>query len=419
MSIENTPDTPPLTRRQLRELRNTGATPVITESTPVAPPVAPPARAAEPVEIAPAPDVDFDAVPLTRRQARLIERVRTASVPVITAEVAAAEAERRAAEEAERQAAEDVEAEGPGADAGEAAELETDAEGAEAEGVGDEQAGQQPSESAFSEHDEWTDPEADLADRDVDAERGEPEHDVDGEAEPADAATVEDGEVEDDQADSETSAEADRRVEAASVWGPAADVAATDDGQQFARHPDEDDRDESDDDRSDRSIVAEDFGVELSASEGVEVELPASFDELLTRDSTMTGSASAPSALILSKSPDTSTFDSPIAATGEVLITGTLAFPESFGSTGVVPGSADGEEVDAFLADREIPAASSPTPIAASSAVSTLKSADEIIQPPTPEKGSRLMMVLAITAGALALALVGVLVLGLVSGIFG
>lgn len=375
MSIEDTPDTPPLTRRQLRELRNTGATPVITENEPVAPPVAPPARAAEPVEIAPAPEIDVDAVPLTRRQARLIERVRTASVPVITAEVAAAEAERRAAEEAERQAAE------AGTD-------QADAEVADAERSGAEDA-----------HDH----SAAVDEGAVDENGG---------------AQV----FEDDQVDSDAPAETDLRSGVANLWGSpvaAVDDAATDDGLEFAPYPVEGDHDEPDDGQSDRPIVAEDFGVELPVSEGVEVGLPAAFDELLARDSTMTGSASAPSALILSRSPDTSTFDSPIAATGEVLITGTLAFPESFGSTGVVPGSADGEEVDAFLVDREIPAASSPTPIAASSAVSTLKSADEIIQPPTPEKGNRLMMVLAITAGALALALVGVLILGLVSGIFG
>ena len=68
--------------------------------------------------------------------------------------------------------------------------------------------------------------------------------------------------------------------------------------------------------------------------------------------------------------------------------------------------------------DGELPPASSPTPIAASAAISTIKSADEIIRPPAPEKGSRLMLVLAITAGALALALVGVLVFAVSTGLF-
>ena len=41
-----------------------------------------------------------------------------------------------------------------------------------------------------------------------------------------------------------------------------------------------------------------------------------------------------------------------------------------------------------------------------------------MIRPPAPEKGSRLMLTLAITAGALALALVGVLILAFVTGVF-
>ena len=68
--------------------------------------------------------------------------------------------------------------------------------------------------------------------------------------------------------------------------------------------------------------------------------------------------------------------------------------------------------------DGELPAHSSPTPIAASAAVSTVKTSGEVIRPPAPEKGSRLMMTLAITAGALALALVGVLILAFATGVF-
>ncbi|MBN9182619.1 MAG: hypothetical protein J0I66_06410, partial [Microbacterium sp.] len=60
----------------------------------------------------------------------------------------------------------------------------------------------------------------------------------------------------------------------------------------------------------------------------------------------------------------------------------------------------------------------SPTPIAASAAISTVKTNDEIIRPPAPEKGGKLMLTLAITAGVLALALVGVLVFALVTGVF-
>ena len=132
MSTPEQPATPALTRKQLRDIRNTGATPIIStdvprvEDAPVsdAPPAAPepveePVEVAEAVEapeavepppphVAPLPraavpavvhdlpgadaSVDLGVSPLTRRQARQQERIRTASVPVITPEVAAAHA---------------------------------------------------------------------------------------------------------------------------------------------------------------------------------------------------------------------------------------------------------------------------------------------------------------------------------------
>lgn len=427
MSTEQQPDTPPLTRRQLRELRNTGATPIIAEGMPA--PAAPPPRAAEPVDIAPAPaDIDPDAVPLTRRQARLIERVRTASVPVITAEVAAAEAARQA-EEAERAAAEEAERAAAEAEQVAAEEAERVAAeeakraAAEAERTAAEEAERAAAEEAervAAEETEWA--AADEAEPVVSEEAAEPEQAGEAETDVADEAEApapreEDVAAEPDDADDEQPAsEAGLQVDLADLWGPPVPASEALAGDEPELVPHEAAAAEPDDSRP---LIAEGFGAELLAGDGVELSLPASFDELLTRDATMTGSSSAPSALILSQSPDTTTFDSPITATGEVIVTGTLSFPESFGATGVVRGSSDGEEVDALLVDREIPAASSPTPIAASSAVSTIKSADEIIQPPAPEKGGRLMMVLAITAGALALALAGVLILGFVSGIFG
>jgi hypothetical protein len=100
------------------------------------------------------------------------------------------------------------------------------------------------------------------------------------------------------------------------------------------------------------------------------------------------------------------------------VITGTFNLPEGLGSTGHAKGTADGKEIDATLVDGELPSHSSPTPIAASAAVSTVKTPGDVIKPPTPEKGGKLMMSLAITAGVLALALVGVLILAFVTGVF-
>ena len=168
---------------------------------------------------------------------------------------------------------------------------------------------------------------------------------------------------------------------------------------------------------AERPVLRPGFGSELLA--GAEpVALPPSFDQLIARSATSTGSQSTSNALILSQAPSHASIVGPVTATGEVLITGSMSLPEGLGSTGHAAGTADGKETDAVLIDREIPAHSSPTPIAASAAISTVKGAQEIIRPPAPEKGSRLMLTLAITAGALALALVGVLILAFVTGVF-
>ncbi|BDV30736.1 hypothetical protein [Microbacterium terricola] len=357
MSTPDQPDNPPLTRKQLRELRQTGAVPVISPddggaapdepaATPENPPPAPLARAAEPVELPPAPvpdeAVDLGISPLTRRQARQQEKIRTASVPVITPEVAAAHTAQFAAPESEPETSSETET---------ASETETSSE-----------TDTDSSEILEAEVDE-TSPE---------------------EAEPAQAEL---------EADEEPAA-AEELVE------------------ESAPEP------EAQEEVVDRPLVHPELGAELLAGEPASVDLPPSFDQLLARSAT--GSMAATNALILSQTPAGAgaSIVAPVTATGEILITGTLNLPEGLGSTGHAHGTADGKEVDAVLVDGELPAHSSPTPIAASAAISTVKSAGEIIQPPAPEKGSKLMLTLAITAGVLAVALVGVLIVAIVTGVF-
>ncbi|CAI9386194.1 hypothetical protein [Microbacterium sp. T2.11-28] len=365
----STPEEPPqLTRRQLRELRNTASTPIVTDTpTPSEPPATPLPRAAEPVVLAEPPRAEprtsaGGAPTLTRREVRQRERLRTASVPVITAEVlaaTAAEAEARAAEEQDRIDDEMI------VDA-ELVEVPTEPETVEPEAA-------EP---------DTAEPEAAELDAAApDAAAPEPSSpDAATEAEPVDAAPSEDE-------------------------PEPADASASQSAPEVEEEPE-------------RRVIAPDFGSELLRGQPAEVEVPASFDQLLTRGSTATGALSMPNALILSQTPDGGGFTSPVTATGEVLITGTFALPDRYGSTGAVPGRSDGTDVDAVLIDGELPAASSPTPIAASAAISTIKSADEIIKPPAPEKGSRLMVVLAITAGVLAVALAGVLILAITTGVF-
>ncbi|WOF24598.1 hypothetical protein N8K70_08075 [Microbacterium betulae] len=145
---------------------------------------------------------------------------------------------------------------------------------------------------------------------------------------------------------------------------------------------------------------------------------PASFDELLTHPRESSGSGSAPSALILDEIPSAA-LNAPITATGELIVTSSHKLPDGFGSSGAAKGTTDGREIDAVLIDGEIPLASSPTPIAASDAVSTSKSPGEVIRPPAPEKNHKLVLTLGITAGALGIAVVGAVVIAYASGVFG
>jgi hypothetical protein len=362
MSTPEEPEAPQLTRRQLRELRDTASNPIITpeqaavaaEATPV---VAPLPRAAEPTVVAEEPpaddEVDLGSPALTRRSARQQERLRTASVPVVDAEAVSPE-------DAEPSAVPE-----PGVDPEDVAEAE-----AEAETAADSLAEAQTEAPEVEILDEALAPDASGEETDVIAE------------DPSDASDAERGDSD-----------------------PIAAVLVPTD-------------DEEDDPEEARPVVAPTFGSGLLAGEAVELELPASFDQLLTRGGNATGSLAASNALILSQTPETASLTAPIAATGAVLITGMFNLPESFGSTGTSHGSSDGKEIDAILVDGELPASSSPTPIAASAAISTIKSAEDIIKPPAPEKGGRLMMALVITAGALALALTGVLIVALVTGAF-
>ncbi len=403
MSTPEKPESPQLTRRQLRELRNTASNTIITPeeaeaaaaaAATAAPVAAPLPRAAEPVVVAEEPaaaeDVDLESRALTRRAARQQERLRTASVPVSDGET-----DETAGEASVDEAA--------------AVEDEQATVDASAEATGDDAAAV---EDEVAVEDDVTPADDEVAAEVVELEVVDVEPvaaDVEADESTDDAAADVDAPVPDVDSDDATEALADAQTESPDVET----LLAGDTDEAEAETEEAEDGDEER-----RAVVAPTFGSGLLAGDGVEIELPASFDQLLTRGSAATGSLAASNALILSQTPDTGSFSAPVAATGEVLITGTFNLPESFGSTGTSHGSSDGKEIDAVLVDGELPASSSPTPIAASSAISTIKSADDIIKPPAPEKGGRLMLALVITAGALALALTGALILALVTGVF-
>ncbi len=403
MSTPEQPATPALTRKQLRDIRNTGATPIISSDVPrvedapvedAPPPVptpveepteasevtqavdAPPQHVAAPLPRAAVPavvhdlpgadaSVDLGVSPLTRRQARQQERIRTASVPVITPEVAAAHAASVAAAAAIPQTADRT----PSGAVSLAQLFGTDAV---ATGTQD-------------------DAPADEQDAVIEA-------------------TVVEEDSTDSAADAASSAESDA-AETDAEHASSDQVTDTAHEETSQAEPEGEDAAQEE-----RAIVNPQFGAELLAGDVDQVELPASFDQLISRS--VTGAIGTGNALILSQTPSAPPLVSPVAATGEVLITGSFNLPEGLGSNGHAAGTTDGKEVDAALVDGELPAHSSPTPIAASAAISTVKNGGDIIKPPTPEKGGRLMLTLAITAGVLALALVGVLILAFVTGVF-
>jgi hypothetical protein len=425
MTTSDQHDQGPLTRKQLREIRLTGSTPVITEDTaapapqappaPEAPPAPPTPREATPVDADRAPareaDVDLGAAPLTRRQARDQERIRTASVPIIEpgaapdAEAEADVVDAAPAVEAEVIEAEVVESEVADAEVVEAevVEVVSDAPDAAPEivsGVPD-----------FSSSDAGDDDDDDLDDEVVIApvsassastSVGDVRLDVVDEAATSEAAEQDDQTEQPDDVDLvlglQNDDDTDADVDSDDVL---ADVDSADDD---VVEPDE------------RPTVNPAFGQSLLADDPK--PFTPSFDDLLTVGDSNGSQHTSPSALIYTPSHGEGSLSGPVASTGEILVTGSYELPRGIGSQGHADGVADGKDIDAVLIDGELAPASSPTPIAASAAVSTLKPAGEVIRPPAPEKGNRLMLILAIVAGGLALALGVVLVVAFTTNVF-
>ncbi|WP_431826161.1 hypothetical protein [Microbacterium algeriense] len=380
----------PLTRKQLREIRLTGSTPVISseeaaaaaEAAPPAPPAPPLPRPAEPAVIPPAPtpadDAEHRDAPLTRRRARELEKVRTASVPVIGAEEADESSE--AAQEADSTDEASTDRDEPVG----SAPVELDDRASEiVSGI--------PAFGSDSEDD--------------DSDLGE-----EAAGEPVRASSVADtvGEVPLESSEEPAAEARPDKTEAALGLTDEPDATAAGDDVLA----DVDDADEEEIPAGARPTVNSSFG-EGVLSDAPEPQKPfrPSFDELLSVSDSTGSQHSAPNALIFTPSPGEGSLSGPVASTGEILITGSYELPQGMGSQGHALGTTDGKEVDSVLIDGELPPASSPTPIAASSAVSTIKPAGEVIRPPAPEKGNRLMVTLAIVAGGLALAIGVVLVI--------
>lgn len=183
------------------------------------------------------------------------------------------------------------------------------------------------------------------------------------------------------------------------------------------------DRQRQEREEAEREAAARREAKEREEAERPSVESDASTDlathPAIHRSHDSGGSSAGATALILNDLPSTAALSAPITATGELILTSSHTLPDGLASRGAASGTTDGKEIDATLLDGEIPMHSSPTPIAASSAVSTSKAPGDVIRPPSKEKNQGLMLTLGITAGVLGVALVGVVIYAFATGVFG
>ncbi|GGF40024.1 hypothetical protein [Subtercola lobariae] len=144
----------------------------------------------------------------------------------------------------------------------------------------------------------------------------------------------------------------------------------------------------------------------------------ASFDDLIaSRGVGSSNSVASTSALVLPSVPNHGDVGTALDETGEVIITGSIDLPMSLGSTGAAP--ADGLEsadLDAFL-DPESEVGSDVAPVSATRAISTHGPSSGLVAPPK-RRGANAPVILAVTAGVLAVGVVGLLLAAFVFRIF-
>ncbi|GAA2459973.1 hypothetical protein [Agromyces soli] len=141
------------------------------------------------------------------------------------------------------------------------------------------------------------------------------------------------------------------------------------------------------------------------------------FDQLLSRGGVSRGVPTTTNALILPSLPDGATIMPPAAAGDDVIVTGSIDLPRSFGATGVHPSQVDSSDIDRLLDHVEDAATAGVAPVSATKAISTQTTSKQMMAPPKKD-GANVPLILAITAGVLALGVVATLVIGAVFRLF-
>lgn len=124
------------------------------------------------------------------------------------------------------------------------------------------------------------------------------------------------------------------------------------------------------------------------------------------------------SALVIPSIPQASDITRPFSRTGEILITGSIDLPMSLGATGGNAARLDHADIDALFAqeDHEYAPADA-APVRAIRAVSTHTSTHGVISAKKPAS-NRLPMMMAVTAGVLAVGVASLFAVGMIFGYF-
>jgi hypothetical protein len=123
-------------------------------------------------------------------------------------------------------------------------------------------------------------------------------------------------------------------------------------------------------------------------------------------------------ALVIPSVPQASDITRPFSSTGEILVTGSIDLPMSLGSTGANPARYDHSDIDALFAQEDHDhAAADAAPVRAIRAVSTHTSTHGVIAAKKPAS-NRLPMMMAVTAGFLAVGVAGLFAAGMIFGYF-
>jgi hypothetical protein len=144
----------------------------------------------------------------------------------------------------------------------------------------------------------------------------------------------------------------------------------------------------------------------------------ASFDDLISSRTVGSTNSSQTSALVLPAVPSSMDMGTALDETGEVIITGSIDLPSSMGSNGAPAAGIESKDLDALLEVGETEQSGDDVaPVSASRAVSTGASNNALVAP--PKRGRvNVPVVLAITAGILAIGVVGLLLAAFVFRIF-